>query len=178
MFKNSNLSPYPKPPSFQYLPRSTKTAVRKEHKPGNPPSLFRSQSVCFNTLTSFASSTLFPVSPSTWLVAFLFTFASVNSSTINVPPVLGWSATSPISVPKVERSSCANYLVVVRLEAWFKRFGSNKKGEGKQRGRWQVEKNRSESSKYLALISPIEDEMQIRFPCPWLPNRKVLCTSA
>lgn len=73
-----------------------------EYKPGNPPSLFRSQSVCFNTLASFSAF------PSTLLVALDFEFASVNSSTMKVPPVLGWSATSPISVPKVERSSWAN----------------------------------------------------------------------
>lgn len=67
--------------------------------PGNPPSLFRSQSKVSCVLVSG------------------------TMVTVNRPPVAGLSDTSPRVVPNVERSSCANftrfsYLFLYKEKAW------------------------------------------------------------
>ena len=66
--------------------------------PGNPPSRFRSQRRVSCVLTSSFKAGV---------------AAACQMVTVKTPPVLGIRATSPRSVPNVDRSSWANYIALV-----------------------------------------------------------------
>lgn len=105
-------------PDFSSRPRLEKLGKYKnikkvqEYVPGNPPSVFRSQSRTFCVSLLVALS--LPISWGTYV-----------SSTVKSPPVAGIKAISPIWVLNVESSSCANW--IGQLGGSLMRVGGNRR---------------------------------------------------